>query len=122
MIQATATLRREGSFHSIDSEDWLRLSAFIICITSVREKTTKAQRFFKCSLYSLCLCGFPLYSYFQSGSSGCFKSHRGRGLCTVGGVSKLYSGGGDEVDHSRVHASHGSFPAISPLFADQRIF
>ncbi len=31
----------------------------------------------------------PVYSYFQSGSSGCFKSHSGRRLCTTGILAKL---------------------------------
>src|SRR5690349_12596471 len=56
-----------------------------------------------------------LYSYFQSGSSGCFKSQSGRQLFTVGITAKLYAGGGQLVLHSRVQASQGSFPAISPL-------
>src|SRR5260370_36183559 len=54
------------------------------------------------------------YSYFQSGSSGCFKSQRGRRLRTVGMTSKLYEGGGEVVAHSSVHASHGSSPASRP--------
>src|SRR5262250_1783504 len=54
-------------------------------------------------------------SYFQSGSSGCFRSHNGRRLLATGSDAKLYAGGGELVDHSRVHASHGSFPAVSPL-------
>src|SRR5713101_8080668 len=54
------------------------------------------------------------HSYFQSGSSGCFRSQRGRRLMTVGTSPKLYSGGGDEVSHSSVQASHGSSPACSP--------
>src|ERR1700722_5692006 len=58
------------------------------------------------------------YSNFQSGSSGCFKSQSGRRLRTSGSVSKLYSGGGDVVAHSNVHASQGSSPAIFPLRAD----
>ena len=33
----------------------------------------------------------------------------------MGIVSKLYSGGGDGMDHSSVRASQGSFPAGSPL-------
>src|SRR5208337_3238987 len=62
------------------------------------------------------------YSYFQSGSSGCFKSHSGRRLRTTGIVAKLYSGGGDAVDHSSVQASHGSLPAAFPLKYDQTRF
>src|SRR6476620_664009 len=60
-----------------------------------------------------------LYSYFQSGSSGCFRSHSGRRLFTAGRVAKLYSGGGELVDHSRVHASQGSLLASLPLKNDQ---
>src|SRR6266852_4753877 len=54
------------------------------------------------------------YSYLQSGSSGCLRSHSGRRLRTVGITAKLYSGGGELVDHSSVHASQGSFPAALP--------
>src|SRR5690349_21275796 len=54
------------------------------------------------------------YSYSQSGSSGCFRSHSGRRLWTSGMVAKLYAGGGEVVDHSSVHASHGSLPAAAP--------
>ena len=54
-------------------------------------------------------------SYFQSGSSGCFKSHSGRRLRTTGNAAKLYSGGGEVVAHSSVQASQGSLPAILPL-------
>src|SRR5437773_12400520 len=61
-----------------------------------------------------------LHSYFQSGSSGCFKSHSGRRLRTSGRVSKLYSGGGELVDHSSVQASHGSLPAMAPFLSDRR--
>src|SRR5260370_41148651 len=60
----------------------------------------------------------PVYSYFQSGSSGCLMSQSGRRLLTTGIVAKLYSGGGELVDHSSVHASQGSFPAASPLTSD----
>src|SRR5258706_8591661 len=61
----------------------------------------------------------PRYSYCQSGSSGCFRSHSGRRLLTTGRVAKLYEGGGEEVDHSRVQASQGSLPASSPRRYDQ---
>src|SRR5215467_7848670 len=61
------------------------------------------------------LIGIFLYSYFQSGSSGCFKSQSGRRLLTVGITAKLYAGGGELVVHSSVQASQGSFPAILPL-------
>src|ERR1700720_2116926 len=63
-----------------------------------------------------------LYSYFQSGSSGCFRSQSGRRLWTTGIAAKLYSGGGEVVEHSSVHASHGSFPAGSPFQSDQSRF
>src|SRR5262249_9805245 len=61
----------------------------------------------------------PLHSYFQSGSSGCFRSQSGRRLRTVGIVAKLYSAGGELVAHSRVHASHGSLPAGWPFLAER---
>src|SRR5262245_34294346 len=57
-------------------------------------------------------------SYFQSGSSGCFRSQSGRRLCTVGTSSKLYDGGGEVVAHSSVQASHGLSPAGLPLRRD----
>src|SRR5258708_30403839 len=60
-----------------------------------------------------------LYSYFQSGSSGCLRSQSGRRLLTDGITAKLYAGGGELVAHSRVHASHGSLPAILPLTEDK---
>src|ERR1700689_5015819 len=59
-----------------------------------------------------------LYWYFQSGSSGCFRSHSGRRLLTTGILAKSYSGGGELVAHSSVHASHGSLPAASPFAID----
>src|SRR5207248_5359378 len=43
------------------------------------------------------------------------KSRSGRALVTYGTCSKLCSGGGDEVYHSSVSASHGSLPARVPL-------
>src|ERR1700682_15487 len=60
----------------------------------------------------------PVYSYFQSGSSGCLRSQSGRRLLTTGILAKLYSGGGEVVDHSSVQASQGSLPAGSPLTSD----
>src|SRR6266849_2935935 len=63
--------------------------------------------------------GGGAHSYFQSGSSGCLRSHKGRRLFTVGMVAKLYSGGGEVVDHSSVHASHGSLPAGRPRNAER---
>src|SRR6516162_3587409 len=54
------------------------------------------------------------HPYCQSGSSGCFRSHNGRRLWTVGITSKLYVGGGDGVDHSSVQAFQGSSPAGWP--------
>src|SRR5262245_31336348 len=55
-----------------------------------------------------------LHSYFQSGSSGCFRSQSGRRLRTLGIVSKLYDAGGEVVAHSSVQASQGSSPAGLP--------
>src|SRR5215467_15639904 len=63
---------------------------------------------------AVALIRFRLYSYRLSGSSGCFWSHRGRRLATVGTVAKLYAGGGELTDHSSVQASHGSLPAGAP--------
>ena len=57
-------------------------------------------------------------SYFQSGSSGCLRSHSGRRLLTSGMTAKLYAGGGDGTAHSSVQASQGSFPAGLPLKYD----
>jgi len=62
-------------------------------------------------------------SYLQSGSSGCLRSHNGRRLPTTGSVAKLYSGGGELVDHSSVQASHGSLPAGRPRkYAHTRLY
>src|SRR5690242_18976815 len=61
------------------------------------------------------LIKISLYSYFQSGSSGCLRSQSGRRLLTDGITAKLYSGRGALVVHSRVQASHGSLPASLPL-------
>src|SRR5205809_1874437 len=72
------------------------------------------------SLRWVCSSIWKHHSYFQSGSSGCFKSHSGRRLRTSGKASKLYSGGGELVDHSSVHASHGSLPASAPWFSALR--
>src|SRR5258705_14012697 len=68
------------------------------------------------------LIGNSFYSYFQSGSSGCLRSQSGRRLLTDGITAKLYTGGGEMVVHSRVHASHGSLPAILPLREDHSTF
>src|SRR5438477_10384921 len=63
-----------------------------------------------------------VHSYFQSGSAGCLRSQSGRRLLTVGMTAKLYAGGGEGVDHSRVQASHGSLPAALPLKYDHTRF
>src|SRR5438046_422731 len=49
-----------------------------------------------------------------SRSSGCLRSQRGRRPLTAGMLEKFSGGGGEVVAHSRVNASHGSSPAISP--------
>src|SRR6266481_4772758 len=43
------------------------------------------------------ICGGGAHSYFQSGSSGCLRSHSGRRLFTAGTAAQWYSGGGDEI-------------------------
>src|SRR5438477_12708009 len=43
-----------------------------------------------------------------------FRCHQSSTLWTVGTTAKLYSGGGEGIDHSRVRPSHGSAPASSP--------
>src|SRR5258705_11084453 len=68
------------------------------------------------------LIGNSFYSYFQSGSSGCLRSQSGRRLLTDGITAKLYTGGGELVVHSRIHASHGSLPANLPLREDHSRF
>ena len=45
----------------------------------------------------------------------CRRSNIGRSLRMGGSRSKLYAGGGEEVAHSSVFASHGSSPTRSPL-------
>ena len=69
----------------------------------------------KSALKEWCSRRPPHHSYFQSGSSGCLMSQSGRRLLTTGILAKLYSTGGELVDHSSVHASQGSFPAALPL-------
>ena len=59
-------------------------------------------------------------TYFQSGSSGCFRSQSGRRLRTSGMTSKLYEAGGEVVAHSSVQASQGSSPAIRPFRSERR--
>src|SRR5437899_5265730 len=49
-----------------------------------------------------------------SRSSGCLRSQSGRRPVTAGMLEKFSGGGGEVVAHSRVNASHGSSPAISP--------
>ncbi len=39
---------------------------------------------------------------------------------TRGTTSKLFSGGGDGVNHSSVFAFHGSGPAIGPCYSERR--
>src|SRR5438270_13506004 len=63
-----------------------------------------------------------LYSYFQSGSSGCLRSQSGRRLFTDGITAKIYAGGGELVVHSRVQACQGPFRTILPLKEDQMRF
>src|SRR5579859_2925637 len=46
-----------------------------------------------------------------SSSSVYFRCQKSSRPCTVGTSAKLYSGGGDGIDHSRVLASHGSAEA-----------
>src|ERR1700722_3549182 len=81
----------------------------------------RAGRFQRISASGIVTDGalIELYSYSQSGSSGCLRSHKGRRLLTSGNVAKLYVGGGEVVDHSSVHASQGSLPANSPRKYDQ---
>src|SRR5438552_103117 len=51
-------------------------------------------------------------------SSTYFLCQKSSSACTMGISSKLCSGGGDEVIHSIVRASHGSLPAISPCLRE----
>src|SRR6266566_207502 len=75
-----------------------------------------------CSVVGLATAVFiGCHSYFQSGSVGCLRSQSGRRLLTIGISAKLYSGGGEGVAHSRVHASQGSFPAGCPLRKERTI-
>src|SRR5207247_753841 len=46
--------------------------------------------------------------------SGCLRSQSGRRPVTAGVAGKFSGGGGEDVAHSRVNASHGSSPATSP--------
>src|ERR1700737_169488 len=47
---------------------------------------------------------------------GVVRSQSGTRDVTRGMRAKLYSGGGDGIDHSSVAASQGLFPAIAPFF------
>src|SRR5262249_4589392 len=96
--QITAVLRREGNLHSTGLNCIAIASSLVTAVSSQ----------------------LSAYSCAQSGSSGCLRSQSGRRLRTVGNVSKLYSGGGEVVVHSSVHASHGSSPASFPLRHDMR--
>src|SRR5690606_8653403 len=49
----------------------------------------------------------------------CFMSHHASLSCTTGVKAKLYTGGGEEVDHSRLRASQGS-PVTSRSFSRLR--
>src|SRR3954447_8253850 len=49
-----------------------------------------------------------------SASSVYLRCHQSSRASTTGTSAKLYSGGGDGIDHSSDRASHGSFPAITP--------
>src|ERR1700689_5194924 len=59
------------------------------------------------------------YSYCQSGSSGCLRSHSGRRLLTSGMVAKLYVGGGEGGGHWGLPAPQGSPPPPFPRQYDQ---
>src|SRR6266540_5062841 len=48
-----------------------------------------------------------------------FSSQSSSRSCTVGTSAKLYTGGGDGMDHSRVRPSQGSGPAGVP---DRKVF
>src|ERR1700688_1375656 len=86
--------------------------------TRPREGSTKSGSIDGRAMAALLKSSSPVYSYFQSGSSGCLISQSGRRLLITGIVAKLYSCGGELVDHSSVHASQGSLPAGSPLTSD----
>src|SRR3954447_9069032 len=49
-----------------------------------------------------------------SASSVYLRCHQSSRASTTGISAKLYSGGGDGIDHSSDRASHGSFQAITP--------
>src|SRR5450830_978937 len=63
---------------------------------------------------SACECSMPAIV------PGALRSHRGYREVTSGICAKLYSGGGDGIDHSSVGAPHGSLPARVPCFLLQK--
>src|SRR5215475_4871228 len=121
----TPILRRDGSTQSADSAGKIKASAVATNKSSIHSRgaegrVSRGNPWVPHTRRSTLVPRHSLHSYFQSGSSGCFTSHSGRRLRTSGRVSKLYSGGGEDVDHSSVHASHGSLPAMSPRVSDRR--
>src|SRR6185436_13633491 len=76
---------------------------------SVSRCTGFASASFSCSVHPPCVCGI------SDVRSGCVRSHNGYRDSTSGISAKLYSGGGDGIDHSSVAASHGLSGAMGPL-------
>src|SRR5215203_4315458 len=67
-----------------------------------------ASASFSWSVHASCVCGI------SEVRSGCVRSQSGYRDSTSGISAKLYSGGGDGMDHSSVAASHGLFDAMGP--------
>ena len=59
-------------------------------------------------------CGTPVWRSIWRRMSFIGSTERTRGT-----TSKLFSGGGDGVNHSSVFAFHGSGPAIAPFLRDR---
>ncbi len=71
--------------------------------------------------FAIALIAFFLYSQRLFIRNGCLDLRDASGPTTAGGSrptgmeAKLYAGGGELMDHSSVHASQGSLPALAPL-------
>src|SRR5215469_14045874 len=103
MRENIPTRPREGSVQGVSVTGMLMGSALMYYLRNFDSRL----------IFEICQASLN-YSYLQSGSSACLRSQSGRRLCTSGMTAKLYAGGGDAVDHSKVQASHGSLPAGRP--------
>src|SRR3954465_13693236 len=99
-----AVLMRSGEAAAIEAAPGGLPNAWLTCPTCLPPTSTSIAR------SPSRVCGTSRVS------SGDFRSHNGYRDVTVGMTAKLYSGGGDGIDHSSEGAPHGSLPAIAPRF------